>query len=259
MVTVTTQGEKMALVNNEEKILHDVRVRLYPNRLPNVEGKYFARTSNEAYLSIERVCSSLKERGGFTGNYHDLVNHVRRFFDEAAYQLCDGFAIDTGYYSIHPVIGGTFDSPHENTNREKHPISFNFNARPRLRALAGNIKVVIDGVAGLEGNISEFHDYETDTVNDTATPGGIFSIFGDKIKIKGDDPSIGVYFVAEEDSETEVKVETRLMVNTATKLTGKVPPLGEGLWKLAVRTQYSPGSFLLKEPRLVRGSFFVLV
>ena len=249
----------MALSNNEEEKLHDVRVKLYPNHLPNVEGKFIARTSNEAYLSIEDVCFSLKERGGFTGNYHDLVNHVRRFFDEAAYKLCDGFAIDTGYFSIHPVIEGTFDSPHESYSHEKNPINFNFNARPRLRALTRNINVEIDGVAGLQGNISDFHDCETDTKNDTATPGGFFNLFGDKIKIKGDDPSIGVYFVAGEDNGKEVRVETGLMVNTSSKLSGKVPPLSAGSWKLAVRTQYSPGSFLLKKPKRIISSFSVLV
>jgi hypothetical protein len=29
----------------------------------------------------------LKNRGGFTGSYEDLVEHVRQFFDETAYRF----------------------------------------------------------------------------------------------------------------------------------------------------------------------------
>jgi hypothetical protein len=71
-----------------------------------VEGAYIARTDNEASLSVEEVCAALKNRGGFTGSYDDLVEHVKQFFDEAAYQLCGGFAVNTGCFSVHPNVGG---------------------------------------------------------------------------------------------------------------------------------------------------------
>jgi hypothetical protein len=96
----------MAVINNVNEVLHRIRVKLYPNYLPGIQGAYIARTSNEASLTVEQVCAALKNRGGFTGSYDDLVDHVRQYFDEAAYQLCDGFAVNTGYYSIHPNVGG---------------------------------------------------------------------------------------------------------------------------------------------------------
>jgi hypothetical protein len=74
----------MAVINSVTDVLHRIRVKLYPNYLPNTEGAYIARTDNEASLSIEEVCAALKNRGGFTGNYNDLVEHVKQFFDEAA-------------------------------------------------------------------------------------------------------------------------------------------------------------------------------
>jgi hypothetical protein len=75
-----------------------------------VEGEYIARTDNEATLSIEQVCVALKNRGGFTGSYDDLVDHIRQFLAELVHQLCDGFAVNTGYFSVYPFVGGTFDS-----------------------------------------------------------------------------------------------------------------------------------------------------
>ena len=236
----------MGFTDIDRDVLHHIRIKLYPNHLPNAEGQYTARTNNDASLSIEEVCAALKQRGGFTGNYDDLVNHVRQFFDEAAYQLCDGFAVNTGYYSIHPVIGGTFESAHESYDRKKHPITFRFRTRPKLRALTEKIDITIQGLANIRGSISDFYDFDTDT-GDTATPGGMFSIFGDKIRVIGDDPSVGVYFVAGDDTLSEVKVQTVLSVNTVSKLSGVVPPLNPGSWKIAIRTQYSPGSFHLDD------------
>jgi hypothetical protein len=55
-------------------------VKLYPNYLTTVEGKYIARTNNEASLSIEDICAALKNRGGSTGNYGDLVEHVWNYW-----------------------------------------------------------------------------------------------------------------------------------------------------------------------------------
>jgi hypothetical protein len=47
----------MAIINNVTEVLHRLRVKLYPNYLPNVEGAYIARTDSEASLNIEQVCA----------------------------------------------------------------------------------------------------------------------------------------------------------------------------------------------------------
>jgi hypothetical protein len=73
----------MAIINNVNEVLHRIRAKLYPNYLHGIDGAYIARTDDEASLSIEEVCAALKNRGGFTGNYQDLVEYVRQFFDEA--------------------------------------------------------------------------------------------------------------------------------------------------------------------------------
>ena len=244
---------------NNKKVLHRVRVKLYPNHLPNVKGKYIARTYHQDSLTIEDICASLKIRGGFTGNYDDLVNHVRQFFDEAAYKLCDGFSVNTGYFSVHPVFGGTFDSENDEYDRKKHPISFRFNARAKLRAIVKNVNVIIDGLADNNGGIYEFFDYESDSINETATPGSMFQLTGHKIKVSGNDPAVGVYFVSEDDPADEVKVKSSLVTNAVSRIVSIVPPLKSGAWRAAIRTQYSRGSFQLKEPKLITSGFTLVI
>jgi hypothetical protein len=152
------------------EVLHRIRVKLYPNYLSTVEGAYIARADNEASLSVEEVCAALKNRGGFTGSYDDLVECVRQFFDEAAYQLCDGFAVNTGYFSIHPNVGGDFDKTTEGHDGKKHPVTFRFRALAPLRNLAEHVAVEVEGIANVAGYIDEFIDVTTESANDTLTP-----------------------------------------------------------------------------------------
>jgi hypothetical protein len=231
--------------------LHKIKVRLYPNYLAAITGAYIARTVNEVTLSIEEICAALKTRGGFTGNYDDLVECVRQFFDEAAYQLCDGFAINTGYFSIHPNVGGTFNKANEVHDAKKHPVTFRFRARSPLRALAERIVVEVEGVADASGYIDEFIDVTTESVNEALTPGGMFSIAGHKIKIVGDKSETGIYFVSAADAANRVKVSGHLAENAANKLIGAIPALEAGAWKLEIVTQYTTGSTFLKEPRVL--------
>jgi len=241
---------------NAKGILHKIRVKLYPNNLSTLEGTYTARTDNEACLTIEQVCAALKVRGGFTGNYNDLVKYVRQFFDEVAYQLCDGFAVNTGLFSVHLSIGGAFDSVSEPYDPKKNPIEFRFRTCPALRRLAELVEIEIVGLADTSGYIDEFTDIETGSMNETVTSGGIFNILGQKTKVVGDDPSIGVYFVSSENPENEVKVRTPLALNSAKKLIGVTPQLTEGLWKAAIKTQFNGSSnSFLKKPRIMISQF----
>ena len=214
----------MPSTNNLNMIFHRIRVKLYPNYLPQVDGAYIARTDNDKTLSMEDVCTALKTRSGFSGNYDDLVQYVRQFNDEVAYQLCDGYAVTNGYYTIHPNIGGVFDSVNEAHDHQRHPISFRFGIRAKLRDLIKSIVVDVDGIANTAGYIDTFSDYEADndSVNGSYVPGNMFAIHGHKIKIAGDDPSVGVYFVPVEDPSKAVKVE-RIADNSATKISGIAP------------------------------------
>jgi hypothetical protein len=242
----------MAIINDAAEVLHKIKVKLYPNYLASITGAYIARTVNEATLSIEEVCAALKNRGGYTGNYDDLVEHVHQFLDEAAYQLCDGFAVNLRYYSIHPNVGGTFDKVTESHDAKKHPVTFHFRSRAVLRALAKHIMVEVEGLADVQGYIDEFIDITTEAVNETLTLGGMFSVTGHKIKIAGDKPTVGIYFVSVADTEQRVRVEGRLAENAASKLIGVIPAsLETGTYTLEVVTQYAHGGALLKEPRTI--------
>jgi hypothetical protein len=61
----------------------------------------------------------------------------------------------------------------------------------------------------------------------------------------------GVYFVNVADAAQRVKVAGHLAENTASKIIGIIPALAAGQWRVEVVTQFSSGSFSLKEPRTI--------
>jgi hypothetical protein len=246
----------MNLVYNVSQVMHSIKVKLYPNYLPKGEGTFIVRTNSEATLSIEEVCAALRDRGGFTGDFEDLVNHVKEFHNEAAYQLCDGFTVNTGYYSIYPNVGGLFKTPHEKPNPKEHPLTFRFRPNLPMKKLAESISVDVDGVAPVGGWIDEFTDTEEHSVNHVFVPGNMFVITGHKIKIEGDDPGCGLYFVPVDDPSGAVKA-TRISENTPSRITGISPATEHSKIRLEIRTQYSDSSTLLKKPRVIASDFIL--
>jgi hypothetical protein len=157
----------MAFFRKIAALFHKIRIKLYPCRLPGKEGLYIGRNVRGTMLSIEDVCAALIKRGGFTGSYDVLVMCVTCFFDEVAYQLCDGFGISTGYFR---EIAETLD-------RKAHPVSFRFHILPLLRELT-NLITIEASYAKTDGYIDTVTDFESQTVDNTLTPGGLFMAAG---------------------------------------------------------------------------------
>jgi len=246
----------MNLIYGVAQVMHRIRVKLYPNYLPGYESTFIARTDSEASLNVEQVCAALRDRGGFKGNYNELVEYVKQYHDETAYQLCDGFAVNNGYYSIYPNLGGTFQNAHEAPDPKKHPLTFRFRPLNALRNLAGSINIVIEGMAETDAYIDEFTDTDEKSVNGFFEPGNLFVLRGNKIKIEGDNPGCGMFFVPT-DGSTPVKV-TRFNENDPTTLRGIIPEVEWAYNKIEIRTQFSgTAGKPLKSLRVITSSFIL--
>jgi len=170
---------------------------------------------------------------------------------------CDGFAVNTGYFSIHPNVGGTFNNTTEIHDHKKHPITFRFRALAKLRRLIEHIAVDIEGLADTSGYIDEFIDVEEDSINTHYLPGNQFIIHGHKIKAVGDDPSVGVYFVPVNDP-SKTKKATRIAENTSTKIIGIAPGTGSSPVRIEIHTQFEGSATrFLKNVRIITSGFTV--
>ena len=231
-------------------ILHRIKAYLYDNLLTRDNpNDFIARTISERSLNVKQICEAAVNRGGADVSAAAMEHATALFLKEMAYQLCDGYSINTGYFTAGTQIRGVFDSPTESFNSQKHSILFQFNQGEKLRAEIPNIEINILGVADASSAVLQVKDVKSGTVNDLLTPGRNLKISGSKIKITGDSPANGIFFVnTATEARTAVEVSD-IVTNNPSELIVIIPDLIAGIYRLEVVTQYAGGSTTLKEPR----------
>ncbi|MGE4513613.1 MAG: DNA-binding domain-containing protein [Chryseobacterium sp.] len=230
-------------------VLHKIKAYLYDNTLTKDNpNDFIARTASERSLSVKQICEAAASRGGADVSASAMEHSTELFLKEMAYQLCDGFSINTGYFTASTTIRGVFDSPSETFNKDKHSIIFQFNQGEKLRAEIPNIEVEILGVAESSAVILQVTDVKSGSVNDLLTPGRNLKIVGSKIKVAGEDASVGIYFV-DAASQARTKVDpTDIVTNNPSEVIVVIPELPSGNYNLEIVTQFTDSS-MLKQPR----------
>jgi hypothetical protein len=230
-------------------ILHKSKAYLYDNVLTKDNpNDFIARISSERSLNIAQVSEMATRRGGSDISAPAMTHAVELWLGEMAYQLCDDYAINTGFFSAKMHINGVFDSPNERFNPEKHSLSVDFRQGTLLRKELQTVEVEILGVADTSLTILQVTDVKSGSINDLLTPNRALKISGYKLKIVGDNPDNGVYFV-NQSTQARTKVDaSEVITNNPSELIVMVPELTAGEYRLEVATQFTVGN-LLKTPR----------
>ena len=97
-------------------------------------------------------------------------------------------------------------------------------------------------------SIAEIKDVVSATTNTLLTPGGVIQLWGSNLKLAGDHPDVGLWFVPETGEAVKATV---IVTNKPASLIAMIPSgLTAGNYRLRIATQYSSGSSLLKESRV---------
>ena len=186
--------------------LHKIKAQLYDNVLTPNPNDIMARVSSERSLSVKDICQSAVTRGGADISAAAMEHAVNLYHKEMGYSMCDGFSVNTGWYTASVSIKGVFDSPAEKFNPAKHTVMFDFN--------------------------------------DLLTPNRNLRINGSKIKIDGENTENGVYFVHQDTKERTRVDNSDIATNNPSEIMIVIPELPAGTYKLEITTQYSPGKNL---------------
>ena len=231
------------------KTRHTIKAYLYDNLLTPDPNDFTARVSSERSLSVADICHSAATRGGADVSDAAMSHAVELFLKEMAYRLCDGFAVNTGYFTAMPVIRGVFLNPNETFDPQRHTLQFHFAQGELMRREIESVEVEIMGVAETGLTIGQVEDVKSRTVNDRLTPGFNLRVTGTKLRIVGDKPGVGIFF-RETATNTATKVdEGDIVINNPSELMIIIPALPVGTYQLEVTTQFSTGNKSLKEPR----------
>ena len=102
--------------------------------------------------------------------------------------------------------------------------------------------------ADAAASISLVKDIKSGSVNDLLTPGRNLRISGNKIKVAGEHPDNGIFFVDAAGARTRVDAD-EIVTNNPSEVIIVIPALPSGVYTLEIVTQYAARTFL-KDPRI---------
>lgn len=153
-----------------------------------------------------------------------------------------------GYYSL--AVNGVFIGDNAKWDTTKHNLSIRVTPTADLREAIKAAAVTVRSMAEVGTIINSVTDVTSGEVNSKLTPGGGVNLTGSKIKIQGEDPTVGINLINQATSEVTTIALTSILVNDPSKISFIVPAsLVVGDYKLSITTQFSSPSALLKAPR----------
>lgn len=223
---------------NSEKNPYQLQVRLYKNNFQTESGPYYAKTVAIGTLNTADICKQAVQRGGSNLSPSLMKQAVDDFFEEMAYKLESGMAVNTGYFYAVPTIKGSFDSKYDSFDEDRHSIQFTFSQGQLMRKKIEKVNFKILGYNENEPRLESVYDYTTTSKNGLITPNRNLKLFGNKIRVSGEDENVGIYFV-----NTDTKERTKLpaefiLENNPSCVIILCPELAPGLYTLELLTQY---------------------
>jgi len=165
-------------------------------------------------------------------------------------EIANGSSVSFGLGYFGMGVNGVFIGDNAKWDAAKHSLSIRVTPTADLRNAAKNATVDVRGMAEIGTVINSVTDVTSGEVNSRLTPGGGVNLTGSKIKIIGDNASIGISLINQATNEASIIPTTSILVNDPSKITFIVPAtIAEGDYKLSIATQYTPTGVLLKEPR----------
>jgi hypothetical protein len=219
---------------------------LEPKELTKDPNDYRARVVNvRTYTQSEIIDRIMGIGAGLTRS--DILSVIEAEKQVLAAIIAEGGAVNTELFSASPSIQGVFTPDAE---AEPHTVRITCApVRPcgtpssalRLR------KVTVPPTGTI---IEAVTDIKTGSVNGALTPDRDLRVTKSKLKISGNDPDNGVYFVSVGDG-TRIKVDpSDIVENNPRTLVVVIPALASSIYHLQIATQYTGGGGSLKTPRL---------
>lgn len=220
---------------------------LYDNVLTEKKGDYTAKPRITGTLHNREIAERIvKER---TEYRPETIENILNLADQKkAEAIAAGKSVVDGVGQYLLNLKGPFDGEKPVFNPEVNRIGITFTPGKSLLEQLGNITFNVS-MATTGPVINTVTDVATGAVNETITPNNPINIAGSGLLLKGDDPTVGVFFTKDVEGATPVQ-GTVVSRNTKSEIIVQVPGnLADGQYRLSVTTQAGAGYTLLKQPR----------
>lgn len=231
-----------------------LRGNTYPNKLTkeehdstlNIIGGMSYGLSDLAQLLVKSGITLLRE--------DQLVDGFRLMAEKGIEMGLMGNNINFEYFMLRFGVRGVFDTPNEPFTRPKHEVAAYMNVGPDVLAAMKETLVENMGPAQNYAQMETFTNTVNNEVNLSVTPGQVLDIRGVNLSVKGDDPSVGVFFRKEGDADDKRIKVALLLINEPKHLMLMVPAglVNGSQYRLVHISQAGSGGSttqLLKTPR----------
>ena len=167
-----------------------------------------------------------------------------------------GMRVNDGYCNAALTCRGVVDG--SAWDPEVNSLAVNMQPAKELREAVAGATVTVTGTVSEAMYVSAAGDAMTKAPSYTVVPGSIYRVEGKNVKVEGDDPSVGIFFVDEDGTETQVPMG-QVAVNNPSELRFIVPStLTDGTYTLRIVTQFAnSGTHLLKTPRSAECTVYI--
>jgi hypothetical protein len=215
------------------------------NELTEKQGDLRAQVINVTSHTQNNIVDSIMKIGaGLTRS--DIVSVLEAEKQVVEDIIAEGGAVNTELFNAFPSVSGVFDTPDEPFDPKKHKVRINLHPGVALRQAAAQVKTRRVAAVASGTVITAVTDLKTGSVNGTLTPGRDVKLSGVKLKIAGDEPEVGLYFVPAAGAIVRVD-PSDIVVNNPAEVIAVIPALTAGTYRVRIVTQYTSGR-LLKTP-----------
>lgn len=215
---------------------------LVENNLTSDPNDYYALVKPAGSADLDDIVERIEQQGS-TVTRADIYSVLEDYFAAVETLLVEGNTVNTPVANYTTSIKGVFDGPDENFDASRHHLRPIANPGTRIRkTLRQRGQPIKQEAVTPRPNPVEYIDINSDTRNSILTPGGMGRISGHRLQFDAATPEQGVFFVAEDGTETRVDVVGR---NKPSELVFMVPDsLADGDYTLEVRAYIYGGNDL---------------
>lgn len=168
----------------------------------------------------------------------------------ATKELVNGASVNMGLGYMALNARGVFIGDHAQWDAQKHSLDVRYTPSVRVREAIKNTKVTMKGLAASGICINTITDVTSGLVNSVLTPGGGVTLAGNRIKLEGEAPSIGIVLTHQTTNEVTAIPQTAILTNVPSKVLFIVPAgLAAGEYTLSLTTQFSSSGKPRKTPQ----------
>jgi len=217
---------------------------LTENLLTGGADDFMAKTQTSGSHDKEAIITDMLRRGSLLTRTDILA--VLNCFEESIINIIhDGGTVNTPLFNTSISITGVFDGATDTFNGKHHKVSVNLRKGKLIRDAEARIIPEKSEAKVHRLQILEVKDTVSGKVNERLTPGGILELWGNNIKIAGENPNCGLYFVPISGEAVKAQV---IAQNNPLSIMVQIPTLSIGTYTIRLATQYTIGH-LLKSPR----------